>query len=141
MGRGVIALRRFLKNEIVVDYHGIETEGQTMESYCGVDPANRYSEYIIEVRQGTQRLVDASIDPCAIHLGHRCLGRLLNYAPEYEKGKFNHKCNLQLTEVVCNKLSNSNQRIVVLKARRNIEPLEQLLWDYKDELARKQFQS
>ncbi len=55
MGRGVIALRRFLKNEIVVDYHRIETEGQTMESYCGVDPANRYSEYIIEVRQGTPR--------------------------------------------------------------------------------------
>ncbi len=52
MGRGVIALRRFLKNEIVVDYHGIDTEGQTMESYCGVDPANRYFEYIIEVRLG-----------------------------------------------------------------------------------------
>ena len=139
MGRGVIALRPIRKNEIVLDYHGLETEGERLDEYCEKDPTARLSEYIVDVRQGRQRLIDASIDPCAVHFAHRCLGRLVNYAAESQKGRFNEKCNLKLAEVVCSQLT--NQRIVVLVARRDIEPLEQLLWDYKDDVARKSFQS
>ncbi len=127
------------KNEVVLDYHGIETEGEKLDEYCEKDPTRRLWEYIVDVRQGRQRLIDASIDPWAVNFGHRCLGTLVNYAAESHKGKYNDKCNLKLAEVVCSQLT--NQRIVVLVARRDIEPLEQLLWDYKDDVARKFFQS
>ncbi len=63
----------------------------------------------------------------------------MNYAAEWQKGRLNDKFNSKLAEVVCSQLT--NQRIVVLVARRDIEPLEQLLWDYKDEVARRSFQS
>ncbi len=45
---------------------------------------------------------------------------------------------MQLTEIAWNQLASAKscQTIVVFKARRNIEPLEQLLWDYKDGEAR-----
>ena len=143
MGRGVTATKPFDINDIIFDYHGLESEdNESFEAYCSVDPVNRKPEYIIDVKQGRQRLIDASCDPCAIHHGHRCLERLANHGSEFERGKYNFQCNMQLAEIVCNQRSSSNknsaQRIVVLKARRKIEPLEQLLWDYKDGKARKQ---
>ncbi len=65
MGRGVIATAPFLKNEVVFDYHGIEVEGHTVDSYCQTNPDLVKPEYIIEVKQDRRRLIDASEDPCA----------------------------------------------------------------------------
>ena len=67
MGRGVIPTAPFLKNEVVLDYHGIEVEGHTLDSYCQMNPDLVKTEHIIEVKQGRRRLLDASEDPCAIH--------------------------------------------------------------------------
>ena len=133
--------KAFLKNDVLFDYHGLESQpNESVERYCSLDPINRKPEYIIDVKQGKQPVIDASIDPCSIHKGHRCLARLANHAPEFLDGRYNINCNMQLTEIACNQLASAKscQRIVVLKARRNIDPLEQLLWDYKDGEARRQ---
>ncbi len=45
---------------------------------------------------------------------------------------------MQLEEVTCSQLQDQKQ-VAVLRTRRDVEPLEQLLWDYKDQQARIQF--
>ncbi len=103
MSRGVIATAPCLKNELVFDYHAIEVEGHTVDSYYQTTPDLVKPEYIIGVKLGRRRLIDASEDPCAIHRGHRCLARLANYAPELsEKDRFNVSCNIPLGEVIWN---------------------------------------
>jgi len=87
--------------------------------------------------------VDATIDPCAIHRGNRCLGRLCNHATERVRVD-NYKCNMKLSDIVCTHLpvdavSKQHKRIIALVARRDIKPFEQLLFDYGDSDARQAF--
>lgn len=146
MGRGVFTTKEFKQNDIVIDYHGVEVplgRSTTVESYCDEDPDNRDSSYIIEITKGQRRLLDASIDPCVIHHGRRCLGRLINHANEKDRGTSNRDCNLRLNDIPLNFLSATenptNKRVVALVATRDIQIGEQLFFDYGDRDAREAF--
>ena len=54
MSRGVIAHGPIRKNEVVLGYHGIESEGEKLDEYCEKDPTRRLWEYLVDVRQGRQ---------------------------------------------------------------------------------------
>lgn len=142
-GRAVIATQKFSAGDVLLDYHGrIVEHYRSVEEYCQEDPDVRSPNYIVEIRQSKRRLIDATQDPCFCHISMRCLGRLVNHASEKTKaGRSRLTCNLRLKEIVCDKIapdatSRQHLRYVVLVAKRDIEPLEQLLFDYGDEVAR-----
>ena len=57
-----------------------------------------------------------------------------------EKRKLNRDCNMQLAGSKVNQLKDQ-KRVAVLRTRRDVESLEQLLWDYKDQQAQILFTS
>lgn len=138
MGRGVMSLKHFKRNDVVADYHGQEVQTQqSVEDYVSENPELRKNEYIFEILQNGRMLLDASIEPCLDHPQRRCLARLCNYACEND-----FKCNLRLVEVKMDKIERTTthaRRHFVLVARRDIDPFEQLMVDYKDPEAKKKF--
>lgn len=143
MGRGVLTTKPFKQGDVVIDYHGTEVPlgrgNPSFNAYVAVDPKKRNSNYILEVKTNPRRLIDASHDPCVLHPGRRCLGRLINHADEkLPRGGTNKNCNLKFVDVALNFLGES--RIVVLVATRNIDIGEQLFFDYGDRDAREAFQ-
>lgn len=141
MGRGITSLKRFTKNEVILDYHGhaIDTK-ESVDEYVENDSDTRDETYIVEMRCNRtrklkRRLVDASSEDCPLHPPqHMCLGRLANHATENEHKKYNWECNMKLCDVVLDKLNLPcpYDRILVLVARHNIDYFEHLRWDYKD---------
>ena len=140
-GRSVITLKTFLRNDIIVDYHGLDIDSQlSVADYVSGNPVERKSEFIVEVQTYKRKLIDASSDICPTHGAHRCLGRLCNYAHSKDL-----KCNMQLTEIICPLFPRPDSptkepiRISVLVATQYIAPFTQLFWDYKDIEAREMF--
>ena len=141
-GRSVITLKPFQRNEIIVDYHGLDILDSQLSvaDYVSGNPAERKSEFIVEVQTYKRKLIDASSDICPTHGAHRCLGRLCNYAHSKDL-----KCNMQLTEIICPLFPRPDSptkepiRISVLVATQYIAPFTQLFWDYKDIEAREMF--
>ncbi len=139
MGRGVIALKNFSKGDVVLDYHGIEVpfeQYRDVHQYCYEQPESRMPEYCIEVVRGKKRLIDATLEPCPCHPGQSCFGRLCNHANENDP-----KCNLRMVEIQADKIYGGKERWrrVVFVARRDIKPMEQLMFDYGDVNARRIF--
>ncbi len=139
MGRGVIALKHFKKGDVILDYHGSEVpfeEYRDVHEYCEEKPDSRMPEYCIEIVRGKRRLIDATLEPCPCHPGRSCFGRLCNHANENSP-----YCNIRMVEVKADKLYGLKEhwRRVVFVAKRDIEPLEQLMFDYGDENARRIF--
>ena len=141
-GRSVITLKPFQRNDIIVDYHGLDIDSQlSVADYVSGNPVERKSEFIVEVQTYKRKLIDASSDICPTHGNHRCLGRLLNYAHSKDL-----KCNMQLMEIICpmfprpgSPTGKDPTRISVLVATQPIAPFTQLFWDYKDIEAREMF--
>ena len=140
MGRGIIATKPFNKDDVIFDYHGhVEENTNNVDYYCSLDPENRKPEYCIEVKTRPGRIIDATSEICPIHNdGRRCLARLCNYSSTFDGGKTNPACNMKLVELKCTYLKN-NPRYVLLFAKRKIEPLEQLMFDYMDPEANRIF--
>ena len=139
-GRGVMATTVFHRNDIILDYHGIIVEKVTFHDYVQADPLRRKHEFIVEVQQNGKRLIDASDERCDEkhhEQGLRCLGRLCNFSKsKMNNGYANKNCNVRLTEITIKSLeSDKNGRYAVLVAKQDIQPFEQILYDYKDKTA------
>jgi hypothetical protein len=124
-GRGVIAMRPFLKGEIIVDYHAREISRIEMETIMDAsDDDDRRSDYIF---CGPNSLFwDGSAESCHCHPQNRLIGRLINFAP-----KSSPECNAKpqfFQFMAYNKLFNT----ILLVAARDIDMLEEIRFDYGD---------
>jgi len=129
-GRGLISLQKFQQNDIVCDYHGKVVENCNFEEYYNNDDVKM--EYCMELVTGPKkRIIDASANICPIHPTNRCLGRLANHAG-IRKGL----ANLKPEEIYIEAMQT---KVVVLRARKPIEPFEQLRFDYNDKTAQALF--
>ena len=131
LGRGLVSLQKIQKDDVVVDYHGLVVEGVTMEKY--VEKEDVKSEYCMEISHKPKRIIDATAEHCLEHPGNRCLGRLANHALLK-----NGVANMVISDIELN-LITTKPRVVVLQARTDIEPFQQLRFDYTDKVARKLF--
>ena len=127
--RGLIALQSFKKDDVLVDYHGkvvININADHNWLQPGV-----LSEYVLQNAGPPRRLIDASNEECRLHNWNVCLGRSANHATQKK-----NEANMKMVEVV---LSSIGERIVILKARRDIVPFEQLRFDCGDKVAQALF--
>lgn len=132
---GIFALQGFKKGDVICDYHGKEVRDMPIREYVnqpGVD-----SNFCIEVQMGAnKRIIDASSEVCTVHPYLRCLGRLANHATIGQP-----ECNAKLVEIYYkqDQVHTAPISSAILIANRNIEPLEEIRWDYLDENARAMF--
>ena len=117
-----------------MDYHGVAVTDKTYQDLI----RNRSvpTEFVLEIGAPVKRFIDASSEVCVEHLTNRCLGRLANHSTL--NSKKNLDANMKIIEVVLNAFD-LPKRLAVFKARRNIEPFEQLRYDYGDKVARYMF--
>lgn len=132
-GRGLVSLQRIRKDDVIVDYHGLVVEGKTLDDHLKEHPYVN-TEFCLEITQLPKRIIDASAETCVVHPGIRCLGRLANHA----LAKKGSAANMVLADILLDALPD-HPRVVVLQARLNIEPFEQLRFDYTDKVARALF--
>ena len=126
---GLIALQSFKKDDVLMGYHGKVVTNINADQYClqiGV-----LSKYVLQIAGPPRRLIDASNEGCPLHKWYICLGRLANHATQKK-----NEAKIKMVEVV---LSSIGERKVILKARRDIAPFEQLRFDYGDEVAQALF--
>ena len=127
----------FKKNDIVCDYHGKVTPNTNSKKYCDDNP-DVDSTYVMGVTNPPKRVIDASSEICPVHPDSRtrCLGRLINHATE----KIHQQaCNLTARQIELSTFRGTEwHHVAVLVARRDIQPLEQLRYDYGDERARRE---
>ena len=135
-GRGLISTQRIKKDDVVVDYHGKVITNTPFDQYCK-QPAV-LPEYCMEIPGPMKRIIDASNETCPHHAKNRCLGRFANHSFG-SHSKMSQTQNMKTAEILLDKLEQNQTRVVVLKARRAIEPFEQLRFDYGDDRARKLF--
>ena len=99
--------------------------------------------YCVEVKSGyIKRLIDATLEPCPIHSGRLCLGRLINHASSQINGQSNRKCNVRLVDVSCNDIAVKGEPVLtraVFVALYDIKVLEELMFDYGDKAAKQLF--
>ena len=125
---GLVSLQKFAKDDLICDYHGkiVYKNAADYEAEVGADAMT----YVMEVKQGTNKhLIDASAEICPEHPTNYCLPRLANHVMQRTKS---FSTNLKSIEVPLY----DSPSIVVFRARRNIEPFEQLRYDYNDKKAR-----
>ena len=121
-GRGVVATAKICESEIFCDYHADVIVTQS----------------VLFQRENTQYMIDcgdivfdATLDTCACHPGRRTFGRLLNYRPS------NHpECHVQARRV-----SIKGKDVILFIAKRPMEILEELCFDYNDPQCRTEFQT
>ena len=61
-GRGLVATREFVKNEVVIDYHGQIFTKKTMEEVSATEGVKR--EYCLEVKGPGRRIINATAEVC-----------------------------------------------------------------------------
>jgi hypothetical protein len=127
---GLFSTQRFEKDDIVADYNGQVVTGVNIDDY--VRRPGVLSEYVMEVVGPPRRIIDGS-EPNN-HIGKLRLGRLINHVTQKKK---NAEANLKPVEIALDACE--GQRIVVFKARRPIEILEHLRYDYQDKTAQVSF--
>ena len=130
-GRCVIATQNFSKDDILMDYHGEVylniSFNQVLEKE-GVE-----QEFVLEVISGSQKtIIDATKEICSLHPSVRCPGRLANHSQLKTNA-----ANMKPTVI---ELYHDGSKIVVFRATRDIQPFEQLRWDYNDPVANRLFQ-
>ena len=83
-----------------------------------------------------KRLIDATLEPYTCHPGRSCFGRPCNHVNENDL-----RCNMRMVEIQADKIDGLKERWrrVVFVARRDIKPMEQLMFDYGDINARRIF--
>lgn len=127
-GRGVITLQRIQKDDIICDYHGDIIKDCNFTDF--LETTDDIS-YCLEVPTGPyKRIINAHKEICEAHPNVRCLGRLVNHA-------LDRRVTSNIKPVDIGIFSYNGERAILLKARRIIEPFEQLRFDYKDKNARK----
>lgn len=133
-GRGLVSTQLIQKDEIICDYHGKCVTSVTYDEYIEDESVN--PEFVMQIIGPPRRLIDATDEICPLHPENRCLGRLANHVTQR---KHNFAANMKAVEIFCDLLQ-PTIRICVLKARRTIEPFEQLRFDYGDRVAHQMFQ-
>ena len=119
-GRGVVATTPINKHEVVCDYH---TDVITTQS---VMCQRENTQYILDCGD---IVFDATLDTCECHPGRRTFGRLLNYRPD------NHpQCNVRMKRMVIN-----GKNAILFIAKRDIDALEEICFDYKDPKCKGEF--
>ena len=130
MGRGLVATTRFAVGDVVCDYHGLVVF-QSLRTYLAAQP-DRTTEYLFQINGQHKRLIDAASEHCPVSDHHdiMCLGRLANCARGDE-------ANVKPIDI---SLEEAGQpRTLVLVARREIFPMQQIRFDYQDPVAHQLF--
>lgn len=127
-GRGVITLQRIQKDDIICDYHGEIIKNCNLKEYLA---STEDIGYCMEIPGLYKRVINAKKEHCTEHPNVRCLGRLVNHALDRRVTS-----NIKPVDIL---IFQTGERAVILKARRIIEPFEQLRFDYKDKEARRMF--
>ena len=117
---------------MIVDYHGLEVWGISMDDHKKNDKAVLF-EYCLEI-ENPKRVIDATSETCVHHLGNRCLGRFANHSLQ-RKGT---AANMIMADAVLELVPNK-PRVIVLVACTNIKPFEQFRFDYNNPVARALF--
>ena len=112
-----------------MNYHGKVVTNINADHYC-LQPGV-LSQYVLQIAGPPRRLIDSSNEECPLHKWNVCLCRLANHATQRKKD-----ANMKMVEVV---LSSIGEKIVILKARRDIAPFEQQRFDYGDKVAQALF--
>ena len=127
MGRGIISTEKIEKDTIVMDYCAKIITGMTAEEYLENNPDS--SEYLFEIQKHNPKLLfDASNEPCPNHPNSRCYGRLINH-----EGTSAANISPRLLTL------GPNTRVLCFVAKYDIPAFQQLLFDYGDVEARRQF--
>ena len=116
---GLISLQSFTKDDVLVEYHVKVVTNINADQYC-LQPGV-LSEYVLQIAGPPRRLIDASNE------WNVCLGSLANHSTQKK-----NEVNMKMVEVV---VSSIGERIVIIEARRDIAPFEQLRFDYGDKVA------
>ena len=120
-GRGLIASKRFHQHEVLLDYHAkliSRGEANEIEDTSYLFCAPKYDLFW-----------DGSAEFCECHPQSRLLGRLANFA-----AKNTPECNAtpQLFSINSRSRKQKPFYAIVLVASRQIEPLEEIRFDYGD---------
>ena len=119
-GRGVITTAPISKHEVVCDYHTDVIITQTV--MC----RRENTQYILDCGD---IVFDATLETCECHPGRRTFGRLLNYRPD------NHpQCNARMKRMAIN-----GKDYILFIAKRDIDTLEEICFDYKDPKCKAEF--
>ena len=119
-GRGVILTAPIKKHEIVCDYHTDMIITQSV--MC----QRENTQYILDCGD---IIFDATSDTCECHPGRRTFGRLLNYRPDSHP-----QCNVRMKRMVIN-----GKNVILFIAKRDIDFLEEICFDYKDPKCKTEF--
>lgn len=135
-----MAIQPFQKDDIVLDYHGKVVMGyRSVQQYADAEP-NVEWEYCFEV-PSPKRIIDASSTVCPIenHKGMRCLGRLVNHVTQRTRFVEANLKPVQVQLPYLDQGKDQGTKYLVFKARRTINPFEQLRYDYNDKVAQTMF--
>jgi hypothetical protein len=114
---------------VILDYHGKTIVGKTHEEYMAEEETGAKEEYVMEISR--KYLIDGTQETCTCHPDRLLLGRLANYANQ----KKTTKCNMKLQRHIMRghtEGGNMSKALILFVARRDIEPLEELRFDYGD---------
>lgn len=121
-GRGIVTTQNFQKNDIIVDYHARVISKDTMKQILNDDR----SRYLFCSPGGL--FWDGSSESCICHPQSRLLGRLANFAD----AKNTMVCNVKPQLFEFKPLKSPVFRTILLVATRDIEPFEEIRFDYGD---------
>ena len=120
VGRGVVTTASIKESEIVCDYHTDLVIDQALLR----ERSN--TQYVLDCGDF---VLDATAETCKCHPGRRSFGRLLNYRPSN-----NQECNVRMKRA-----NIGGQDVVLFVAKRSIDVLEELCFDYNDAVCRAEF--
>ena len=98
---------------------------KSWENYKADNPTAVY-EYCYCIPGPPRKIIDATAEDCDLHPLIQCPGRLINHGER--------SANLKAKDVILRHLE-PPQRVLLLKASRQIEPFEPLLFNYGDNRA------
>ena len=110
-GRGLVATRRFVKSEVVIDYHGQVFTKKTMEEVSAIEGVK--GENCLEVKGSGRRIINVSAEACPVHPENRCVCRLANHSVA--------EANVKPTDIQF--FAEPNQRVVVFGPSNQSNPL------------------
>ena len=85
-----------------------------------------------------KRIIHASSEICVDHPQNLYMGCLANHATQRRNDADNREANMKSTSILLDR-TEPPMRVAVMKARRQIEPFEQLRFDYGDRTAQELF--
>ncbi|XP_029904031.1 N-lysine methyltransferase KMT5A-like [Myripristis murdjan] len=121
-GKGVIANRRFVKGEMVCDYHGNVIQASGGRTMLGAHEDIQSSCYLFFFKDGERDLcIDAQTFPCSCHKDLDIVGRRINHSSK--------KPNLKLVHILLN-ADGVSLDVILFKALIDIETGTELSFHY-----------